>query len=48
MAEHLHVNTIGPIITAQKIIDTKIPVGTIVFLSSDLASASDFRQGQDG
>lgn len=47
-AFHLHTNTIGPIITAQKLLQTNIPIGTIVFMSSDSGSAIDFREMEDG
>ncbi|KAF2804015.1 NAD(P)-binding protein [Mytilinidion resinicola] len=47
-AFHLHTNTIGPIITAQKLLQTNIPIGTIVFMSSDSGSAINFREIEDG
>lgn len=47
-AFHLHTNTIGPIITAQHILATGIPIGTIVFMSSDSGSAANFRDFEDG
>ncbi|KAF2100026.1 NAD(P)-binding protein [Rhizodiscina lignyota] len=47
-AFHLHTNTIGPIITAQKLLQTNIPIGTIVFMSSDSGSAQKFREMEDG
>jgi len=47
-AFHLHTNTIGPIITAQKLLKTNIPIGTIVFMSSDSGSATNFREVEDG
>ncbi|KAE9986870.1 hypothetical protein EG327_004094 [Venturia inaequalis] len=47
-AFHLHTNTIGPIITAQKLLQTNIPIGTIVFMSSDSGSATNFREDEDG
>ncbi|KAK8200516.1 hypothetical protein HDK77DRAFT_230026 [Phyllosticta capitalensis] len=47
-AFHLHTNTIGPIITAQKLLQTNIPIGTMVFMSSDSGSAIDFREMEDG
>jgi len=47
-AFHLHTNTIGPIITAQKLLQTNIPIGTIVFMSSDSGSAANFREDEDG
>ena len=42
-AHHLHTNTIGPIITAQRLLATGLPIGTIVFMSSDSGSALNFR-----
>lgn len=47
-AFHLHTNTIGPIITAQKLLQTNIPIGTIVFMSSDSGSAANFLENEDG
>lgn len=47
-AFHLHTNTIGPIITAQKLLQTNIPIGTIVFMSSDSGSTQNFREMEDG
>jgi short-subunit dehydrogenase len=47
-AFHLHTNTIGPIITAQKLLQTNIPIGTIVFMSSDSGSQGMFREMEDG
>ncbi|KAF2262345.1 NAD(P)-binding protein [Lojkania enalia] len=47
-AFHLHTNTIGPIITAQKLLQTNIPIGTIVFMSSDSGSQGNFREMEDG
>ncbi|KAL9103388.1 MAG: hypothetical protein Q9163_001564 [Psora crenata] len=47
-AEHLVTNTVGPIITAQKLLDTRIPIKTIAFMSSDSGAASDFRHFEDG
>ncbi|KAI9741237.1 MAG: hypothetical protein M1834_002953 [Cirrosporium novae-zelandiae] len=45
---HLKTNTIGPIITAQKLLQTQIPIGTIVFMSSDSGSAQRIRLFEDG
>jgi NAD(P)-dependent dehydrogenase (short-subunit alcohol dehydrogenase family) len=45
---HLRTNTIGPIITAQKLLATQIPIRTIVFMSSDSGSATNFRDFEDG
>ncbi|PVI05674.1 NAD(P)-binding protein [Periconia macrospinosa] len=47
-AFHLHTNTIGPVITAQKLLQTNIPIGTIVFMSSDSGSHGLFREMEDG
>jgi NAD(P)-dependent dehydrogenase (short-subunit alcohol dehydrogenase family) len=47
-AHHLHTNTIGPIITAQRLLATGLPIGTIVFMSSDSGSALSFRDFEDG
>lgn len=44
----MHTNTIGPIITAQKLLKTNIPIGTIVFMSSDSGSQGNFREMEDG
>ncbi|QIW97782.1 hypothetical protein AMS68_003300 [Peltaster fructicola] len=45
---HLQTNTIGPIITAQKLLATGIKIGLIVFISSDSGSASRFNDFEDG
>lgn len=45
---HLRTNTIGPIITAQKLLATRLPIQTIVFMSSDSGSATNFREFEDG
>ncbi|KAG9734539.1 NAD(P)-binding protein, partial [Aureobasidium melanogenum] len=47
-AFHLHTNTIGPIITAQRLLQTMIPIGTIVFMSSDSGSTQRFLEMEDG
>ncbi|KZF20037.1 3-oxoacyl-reductase [Xylona heveae TC161] len=47
-AYHLHTNTIGPIITAQRLLQTSIPIGTIMFMSSDSGSTAQFREFEDG
>lgn len=47
-AFHLHTNTIGPIITAQKLLQSNIPIGTITFMSSDSGSQGNFREMEDG
>ncbi len=41
-------NTIGPIITAQQLLKTSIPIGTVIFMSSDSGSAAEFRSFEDG
>ncbi|KIW86108.1 hypothetical protein Z517_01502 [Fonsecaea pedrosoi CBS 271.37] len=49
-ALHLHTNTIGPIIIAQKLLNLKsaAPPSKIIFISSDSGSASLFRDHEDG
>ncbi|GAB7360449.1 hypothetical protein MBLNU230_g8403t1 [Neophaeotheca triangularis] len=47
-AFHLHTNTIGPIITAQRLLASRIPLGSIIFMSSDSGSALNFREHEDG
>jgi len=47
-AFHLHTNAIGPIITAQKLLQTNIPIGLICFMSSDSGSMGNFREMEDG
>lgn len=47
-AFHLHTNTIGPIILAQRLLQTNIPIGTIAFMSSDSGSTQNFREMEDG
>ncbi|RMZ25599.1 hypothetical protein D0859_10347 [Hortaea werneckii] len=47
-AFHLHSNTIGPIICAQKLISAGIDIGAITFISSDSGSAQHFRPFEDG
>jgi NAD(P)-dependent dehydrogenase (short-subunit alcohol dehydrogenase family) len=42
-ADHLKTNAIGPTIVAQNLIKTRIPIGSIVFMSSDSGSATEFR-----
>lgn len=46
-APHLHTNTIGPTITAQKLLQTNIPVSTIIFKSSDSGSTGNFQEIED-
>lgn len=47
-AYHLHTNTIGPILFAQTLLKTGIPIGTIAFMSSDSGSAERFLDMEDG
>ncbi|KAG6991337.1 hypothetical protein G7Y79_00053g088200 [Physcia stellaris] len=47
-SDHLRTNAIGPIIVAQKLLRTGIPIGTLIFMSSDSGSAGDFRGFEDG
>ena len=48
LSDHLRTNTVGPIITAQRLLHTGIPIGSIAFMSSDSGSATDFRDFEDG
>ncbi|MCJ1476508.1 hypothetical protein MMC13_005174 [Lambiella insularis] len=45
---HLRTNAVGPIIVAQRLLQTTIPIGTIMFMSSDSGSATNFRAFEDG
>lgn len=47
-SDHLRTNAIGPIIVAQKLLQTGIPIGSLIFMSSDSGSAGDFRAFEDG
>lgn len=47
-ALHLHTNTVGPIIYAQRLLAANLSIGTIVFISSDSGSATEFRDVEDG
>ena len=47
-SDHLRTNAVGPIITAQRLLQTGIPIGSIAFMSSDSGSATDFRGFEDG
>lgn len=49
-ALHLHTNTIGPIIIAQKLlqISAEAPPSRLVFISSDSGSTAMFREHEDG
>ncbi|KAF7189726.1 putative oxidoreductase [Pseudocercospora fuligena] len=47
-AFHLHTNTIGPIICAQRILQSSIAVGTVAFISSHSGSTQAFRPEEDG
>lgn len=46
--DHLRTNTVGPIIVAQKLLHIGIPIGTIIFMSSDSGSTTEFRAFEDG
>ena len=46
--KHLRTNTIGPIIVAQKLLQTHISLGSVIFMSSDSGSAANFRAFEDG
>ncbi|PGH09489.1 hypothetical protein GX51_00594 [Blastomyces parvus] len=48
-AHHLHTNTVGPIIVAQKLLQlTDVSIGTIAFMSSDSGSTQRFLDFEDG
>lgn len=47
-ALHLHTNTIGPLICAQRLLRAPLTLGTVVFMSSDSGSAQAFRAMEDG
>lgn len=47
-SHHVTTNTIGPIVTAQKLLSANIAIGTVVFMSSDSGSAINFRDFEDG
>ncbi|GAB1214732.1 hypothetical protein ATERTT37_003901 [Aspergillus terreus] len=48
-AQHLHTNTVGPIIVAQKLLQmADVAVGTIAFMSSDSGSTRRFLSFEDG
>ncbi|PGH34567.1 hypothetical protein GX50_02650 [[Emmonsia] crescens] len=48
-AHHLHTNTVGPIIVAQKLLRlTDVSIGTIAFMSSDSGSTQRFLDFEDG
>ena len=48
-AQHLHTNTVGPIIVAQKLLQlTDVAIGTIAFMSSDSGSTQRFLSFEDG
>ncbi|KAF2228283.1 hypothetical protein BDZ85DRAFT_188017 [Elsinoe ampelina] len=47
-AFHLHTNTIGPLVLANRLLRSNIPIGMLVFMSSDSGSASRFREQEDG
>lgn len=45
---HLHTNTVGPVLTAQKVLKHGLAVDLITFISSDSGSAQCFREMEDG
>ncbi|KAG2416770.1 hypothetical protein HFD88_007986 [Aspergillus terreus] len=48
-AQHLHTNTVGPIIVAQKLLQmVDVAIGTIAFMSSDSGSTQRFLSFEDG
>ncbi|CRG91170.1 short chain dehydrogenase/reductase family oxidoreductase [Talaromyces islandicus] len=48
-AKHLHTNTVGPIIIAQKLLQLQdISIGTVAFMSSDSGSTGNFLSFEDG
>ncbi|KAF5017416.1 hypothetical protein F66182_10656, partial [Fusarium sp. NRRL 66182] len=48
-ATHLHTNTIGPIIVAQKLLQlSNVAIGTVAFMSSDSGSTTQFLAFEDG
>ncbi|OJD18690.1 hypothetical protein AJ78_01305 [Emergomyces pasteurianus Ep9510] len=48
-SDHLHTNTVGPIIVAQKLLRlTNVSFGTIAFMSSDSGSTQRFLDFEDG
>ena len=47
-AFHLNTNTIGPTITAQKLLRSSICVDSITFISSDSGSSAEFHDFEDG
>lgn len=49
-ALHLHANTVGPIVCAQKLFDLRVdyPPPKIIFISSDSGSATRFLDFEDG
>ncbi|QKX54517.1 uncharacterized protein TRUGW13939_01604 [Talaromyces rugulosus] len=48
-AKHLHTNTVGPIIVAQKLLQLRdVAIGTVAFMSSDSGSTGNFLGFEDG
>ncbi|KAK5112019.1 hypothetical protein LTR62_004553 [Meristemomyces frigidus] len=47
-AFHLHSNTIGPIICAQRLLQSNLTIGSITFISSDSGSVTQFNAFEDG
>ena len=46
--QHMRTNCIGPIMTAQHLLHIGMPIGLIMFMSSDSGSATTFRGFEDG
>ena len=46
--QHMRTNCVGPIMTAQKLLQIGMPIGVIMFMSSDSGSATTFRGFEDG
>ena len=47
-AFHMNTNTVGPIICAQRLLKSSVPIRGIVFMSSDSGSVQCFREMEDG
>lgn len=47
-AFHLQTNTVGPIICAQRLLKADLHINTLVFISSDSGSVTNFREMEDG
>lgn len=46
--DHMKTNAIGPIIVAQRLLLTDVDIKSLIFMSSDSGSTSDFRDFEDG